>query len=637
MDAPSAPCTLGYPERFEAASSYIHQNSGGKNFSQEAQLLLYGLGNQVIKGPCNQPKPGGWGWGSAQEVAKWQSWKGLGDMNSMEAMRLYVRTVEEEQPNWFAMSQQSKENLDNSSDHSKVSRPAVEYATSSSWVNIPHTSQRTPLPRYEHAAAMLGQSFCVVGGNCGGRYLNDVWKLNIKTMEWSQVQTKPFVSPSIGHAVEQDPQKQQPALPPIAGHTVTAWNDTLVIIGGHTKVKDTSLTVQVMDLAGEVAKLAPGGNLPPPRGSHTASLLGRRIYVFGGEDPHRRPVGDLWYLDLDSMSWGQPEVSGKPPSPRSAHAAAVYENRYLIVFGGGSVATCLSDVHVLDTHAIPMTWSQPKVSGLKVTPRAGHTGVVVGSVWYLVGGGNNVKGCTDMLALDLKNIESGTVSWSSVASIPIRDPLSSEGISLAVIATAASPEPGQPQEYVVLSFGGYNGKYQNSVSVIKLPDCVPAAPLDVKAETNSAPKTGKKSAPVPALAAPAAPAAPPLPPPVTDAQLLAETRTQLEAALRDTEAALKEAAGAKENAGHELALLRKQLNTAHASLADAQKDTDNLKLSLSREREKVMKLEAEIAELKKKLGVAAELQKEVESLRRTVQEAESKKSSGGVWGYISGQ
>jgi cell shape-determining protein MreC len=38
--------------------------------------------------------------------------------------------------------------------------------------------------------------------------------------------------------------------------------------------------------------------------------------------------------------------------------------------------------------------------------------------------------------------------------------------------------------------------------------------------------------------------------------------------------------------------------------------------NLSREREKVMKLEAKIAELNKKLGTAAELQKEVESLRR---------------------
>ena len=65
-----------------------------------------------------------------------------------------------------------------------------------------------------------------------------------------------------------------------------------------------------------------------------ASLIGNRIYVFAGEDPHRRPLADLWYLDLNTMAWGSPEVTGTPPSPRSAHAATAYQNRYLLVFGG---------------------------------------------------------------------------------------------------------------------------------------------------------------------------------------------------------------------------------------------------------------------------------------------------------------
>jgi hypothetical protein len=32
----------------------------------------------------------------ALENAKWTSWSGLGDMAAMEAMRLYVRTLEED-------------------------------------------------------------------------------------------------------------------------------------------------------------------------------------------------------------------------------------------------------------------------------------------------------------------------------------------------------------------------------------------------------------------------------------------------------------------------------------------------------------------------------------------------------------
>ena len=62
---------------------------------------------------------------------------------------------------------------------------------------------------------------------------------------------------------------------------------------------------------------------------------------------------------------------------------------------GGTIANCFGDIHVLDTHSAPMTWTQLSASsmtGRPVTPRAGHTGIVVGTVWYIVGGGNNVKG-----------------------------------------------------------------------------------------------------------------------------------------------------------------------------------------------------------------------------------------------------
>lgn len=62
-------------------------------------------------------------------------------------------------------------------------------------------------------------------------------------------------------------------------------------------------------------------------------------------------------------------TAGAAPLARSAHAAASYQNRFLLVFGGGSVANCYSDLHVLDTET--MHWSQPATDGIKPTPRAG--------------------------------------------------------------------------------------------------------------------------------------------------------------------------------------------------------------------------------------------------------------------------
>jgi hypothetical protein len=58
---------------------------------------------------------------------------------------------------------------------------------------------------------------------------------------------------------------------------------------------------------------------------------------------------------------------------------------------GGSLSSCFSDVAVLDTET--KQWLTPRIVGAKgVSPRAGHSGAIVGSAWYIVGGGNTVKG-----------------------------------------------------------------------------------------------------------------------------------------------------------------------------------------------------------------------------------------------------
>lgn len=45
------------------------------------------------------------------------------------------------------------------------------------------------------------------------------------------------------------------------------------------------------------------------------------------------------------------------------------QNRFLVVFGGGSVAHCYNDVTLLDTKT--NEWSCPQTSGTAPTPRAG--------------------------------------------------------------------------------------------------------------------------------------------------------------------------------------------------------------------------------------------------------------------------
>lgn len=62
--------------------------------SDERKLVLYALHQQATSGACKEPKP--WGW-NVTGSAKHDAWSHLGDMSTMEAMRLYVKALEEDQ------------------------------------------------------------------------------------------------------------------------------------------------------------------------------------------------------------------------------------------------------------------------------------------------------------------------------------------------------------------------------------------------------------------------------------------------------------------------------------------------------------------------------------------------------------
>jgi hypothetical protein len=59
----------------------------------------------------------------------------------------------------------------------------------------------------------------------------------------------------------------------------------------------------------------------------------------------------LLYFEFSS-SWCWLLCFRGTPPPRSDHAAACHADRYLLIFGGGSHATCFNDLHVLDLQTV---------------------------------------------------------------------------------------------------------------------------------------------------------------------------------------------------------------------------------------------------------------------------------------------
>jgi len=84
------------------------------------------------------------------------------------------------------------------------------------------------------------------------------------------------------------------------------------------------------------------------------------VYIFGGFGGSDSWLGDLWALDTQSvrvrdvskaiMSWHKPPSKGAAPCARAAHSATMVGGR-MYIFGGNTGKKRLNDLYSLDTQA----------------------------------------------------------------------------------------------------------------------------------------------------------------------------------------------------------------------------------------------------------------------------------------------
>ncbi|KAK6933465.1 hypothetical protein RJ641_036359 [Dillenia turbinata] len=490
------------------------------------------------------------------------------------------------------------------------------------WVLLP-LSGHHPAARYKHAAAVVDEKLYIVGGSRNGRHLSSIEVLDLKNLAWSPL--KLSMEPK-GDKLEDNGSKD--VFPGISGHSMVKWGNKLLILGGHSRISSEYLTVHYIDLETHgCGILETSGKVPVARGGHSVTLVGSRLIVFGGEQASRRLLNDVHALDLDTMTWELLEVTRTPPAPRFDHTSAVHAERYLVVFGGSSHSTCFNDLHVLDLHSLE--WSEPQIQGDVVAPRAGHAGVNIDGYWYIVGGGDNRSGASETLVLDLSRL-----SWSVLTTVKEREPIASEGVSVCSALMGG--------ETHLIAFGGYNGKYNNEVFVMK-----PNPRGSVQPKIFQSPAAAAAAASVTAAYALAKSGAldftiteDPKGNEVEDPQQKLENeiaavkqeKKVLEAALAEIEA---------ENSG-----LRDKIDECNNTHTELSKEHLSVQGQLVAERSRCFKLEAQITELQKILESLQTLENEVEKLRafKSAMEEEDRhlaaegqrQSSGGLWQWIAG-
>ncbi|KAJ0960137.1 hypothetical protein J5N97_002056 [Dioscorea zingiberensis] len=623
---------LAYPERFYAAATYA--GFGGSTassssssalvsrFQDDVALLLYGLYQQAV---AMFRKPRAW---NPVEHSKWTkvecncftcSWNGLGSIASTEAMHLFVKILEEEDPSWHSWAPESiikpivdvqmhkpqsestitsatpngnsfsepknisleNGNMAETQDKNIIMEGLSSIGIYDQWV-APTVSGSRPKPRYEHGAALLQDKMYIFGGNHNGRYLRDIQVLDLKSLTWSKVEAK---------AVAESPESSAPLR---LFHVLISWEKKILSVAGHTKDPFETVTVKAFD-------------------PQTCSLSTLKTYM----GSHRNLLNDLHILDLETMTWDEIDAIGIPPSPRSDHIAACHEDRYLLIFGGGSHTTCFNDLHVLDLKT--MEWSSPKQQGIIPAPRAGHaTGITVGKI-----------GASETLVLNMP-----TLSWSVVTTVQGH-------VSVATHVMA---------EDVLVAFGGYNGRYNNEVYILK-----PSKKADLLSTMMEEPASDNiiaflSTTNVNGSVEPESETAPDgkIQEIVMDGVDLKSSNIRSEdASVQQLVVTLKaekeelEASLAKQQVQN--VQLKQELSEAESRNIGLTKELQSIRGQLAAEQSRCFKLEVDVAELRQKLQTMETLQKELELLQR--QKATSEQaafsarqrpsSGGGVWGWLA--
>ncbi|KIY51359.1 galactose oxidase [Fistulina hepatica ATCC 64428] len=135
--------------------------------------------------------------------------------------------------------------------------------------------------------------------------------------------------------------------------------------------------------------------------AHSVTLVDSTAWMFGGCDDRESTSKEVYCFDTDTMQWTHPDVTGDIPPPSRAHTATLVD-RKIVVFGGGQNSTYFNSVHILDI--LTRRWTKPvphNPNAIAPAPRRAHTAVYYrGKIW-IFGGGNGMTALNDVWTLDV--------------------------------------------------------------------------------------------------------------------------------------------------------------------------------------------------------------------------------------------
>ncbi|XP_025125456.1 kelch domain-containing protein 3 isoform X2 [Bubalus bubalis] len=125
--------------------------------------------------------------------------------------------------------------------------------------------------------------------------------------------------------------------------------------------------------------------VPYMRYGHSTVLIDDTVFLWGGRNDTEGACNVLYAFDVNTHKWSTPRVSGTVPGARDGHSACVL-GKTMYIFGGyEQLADCFSnDIHKLDTST--MAWTLICTKGNPARWRDFHSATMLGSHMYVFGG-----------------------------------------------------------------------------------------------------------------------------------------------------------------------------------------------------------------------------------------------------------
>lgn len=192
-----------------------------------------------------------------------------------------------------------------------------------------------PLGRYGHQISVLNfelpekpnhwlSYLYLFGGQMDDQYFNDVWKFDLSNFRnpktrWEKIQCTGDIPP------------------PLANHSLIAYNNKLFIFGGNNGsiINDKMYSFDPLNNSWKILSFH-GKFKPPPLTEHSVTIYQNLLFIFGGKLSNDKLSSDLYAIDLNSMNSFK-VVSNLPysPSPRCGHSISVNGNDQKIIVMGG--------------------------------------------------------------------------------------------------------------------------------------------------------------------------------------------------------------------------------------------------------------------------------------------------------------